>query len=256
MIEGEAFLEMPCDQIDNSILVSATDNCSPAVDIVYSDETVSGGCAGNVIRTYTATDDCGNSSEFVQVINLTDEVAPELAGVPADATIECGDEIPAPAEGSASDNCDDELEVIFSEEIVMNECLYSIVRTWSVVDHCTNAATASQTITIVDTTAPALEVAADVTVECDQEVPAAAWEASDICDEDLTETVTEVVVEGDCPNNYTIERTYTVSDDCGNTSSLMQTITVVDTTAPEFTNVPSGNEFECNETVEYGEATG
>ena len=68
--EYEVNIEMPCDQIDDAVLVSATDNCSE-FEITYEDEVVSGGCAGVVLRAYTATDACGNESYADQIINLT-----------------------------------------------------------------------------------------------------------------------------------------------------------------------------------------
>ena len=44
---------------------------------------------------------------------------------------------------------------------------------------------------------------------------------------------------GACAGDYVITRTFTATDDCGNATSATQTITIVDTTAPEFTSVPS-----------------
>ena len=54
---------MPCDEIDDNFLATATDNCNEFT-FTFSDVSVSGGCAGEIIRTYTATDACGNMSEF------------------------------------------------------------------------------------------------------------------------------------------------------------------------------------------------
>ena len=250
----EVNIEMPCDDINDAILVSATDNCGD-VTITYEDDQVSGGCAGVIIRDYTAVDACGNEAYAQQIINLTDEVAPELAGVPADETIECGDNIPAPAEVTASDNCDDELEVMFSEEIVDNDCLYSIVRTWTVMDHCGNEDTASQTITIVDTTAPEFE-GQDYTVEseCDEPVLLDQPQAFDICDEAVEITSNTEVIDGDCPNSWTEVTTFTATDDCGNSSQLVATVIYSDNTAPEFTFVPANAVYECDEDIVFEDA--
>ena len=42
----------------------------------------------------------------------------------------------------------------------------------------------------------------------------------------------EVRIDGNCPHNYTLVRTWTATDRCGNNSSESQTITVQDTTPP------------------------
>ena len=85
---------------------------------------------------------------------------------------------------------------------------------------------------VVDTTAPVVVAADDQTVECDMELPAPAWEVSDNCDLDPQVEVTSEIIDGECPQEYTMIRTYTATDACGNTSSDEQIITVVDTTAP------------------------
>ena len=55
-------------------------------------------------RTFTATDDCGNSTTGVQTITVTDTSAPEFTFVPADFTAECSEELPAEFP-TAEDNC-------------------------------------------------------------------------------------------------------------------------------------------------------
>ena len=42
--------------------------------------------------TFTATDDCGNSTSATQTITVQDTTAPELS-IPADYTAECSDEL-------------------------------------------------------------------------------------------------------------------------------------------------------------------
>jgi hypothetical protein len=79
-----------------------------------------------------------------------------------------------------------------------------------------------------------------------------AW---DICDENVTVDVTEETVEGSCAGNYSIVRTFTATDACGNFTVETQTITVEDTTAPEFTYVPYGGEFSCENGIDFGMAT-
>ena len=76
------------------------------MSIEVSSETLAGDAAGNytVVRTFTATDDCGNSTSATQTITVEDTTAPEFTSVPADYTAECSDELIMDA-ASASDNC-------------------------------------------------------------------------------------------------------------------------------------------------------
>ena len=83
---------------------TASDNCGE-VTIEVSSETIAGDAAGNytVVRTFTATDDAGNSTSAQQTITVQDTTAPELS-IPADYTSECSDDLILD-DASASDNC-------------------------------------------------------------------------------------------------------------------------------------------------------
>ncbi|TVR41635.1 MAG: hypothetical protein EA392_01295, partial [Cryomorphaceae bacterium] len=50
-------------------LVDAFDNCSDVLITWEGDEVVGGFCEGQVLRTYRATDECGNYAECIQTIN-------------------------------------------------------------------------------------------------------------------------------------------------------------------------------------------
>lgn len=64
-ITGALDLDIPQDSLANSF-ATATDNCS-AVTMTYTDTQVSG---NYVIRVYTATDGCGNTSTFEQLLHV------------------------------------------------------------------------------------------------------------------------------------------------------------------------------------------
>ena len=82
----------------------------------------------------------------------------------------------------------------------------------------TTPASATQTITVEDTTAPEFGVPADYTVECSDEMPMEDATASDNCS-DVSITVESETIAGDAAGNYTIVRTFTATDACGNTST-------------------------------------
>ena len=248
VITGLVSLDMPCDEIDENFLATATDNCSEFT-FTFVDLAVSGGCAGEVIRTYTATDACGNMSEFVQIIDLFDDVAPEVTCAP-DMTIECDEEMPAMTEPTYSDNCG---EVELSLEVTDDEgeCLRTVTRTWTATDDCGNASTCSQVITIEDTTGPVITCPADVSHECDALVDYGMATAMDNCNE-VSITSSDVTTGDDCLT--TIVRTWTATDACNNSSTCVQIITIADTTGPVIT-CPADVSHECDAPVDYGMAT-
>ena len=242
--------EMPMDD------ATAADNCGE-VTVEVSSETTAGDAAGNyvIVRTFTATDDAGNSASASQTITVQDTTAPEFTFVPADYTVECSDEMPMD-DATAADNCG-EVTVEVSSETTAGDAAgnYVIVRTFTATDDAGNSASASQTITVQDTTAPEFTfVPADYTVECSDEMPMDDATAADNCGEVTVEVSSETTA-GDAAGNYTIVRTFTATDDAGNSASASQTITVQDTTAPEFTFVPADYTVECSDEMPMDDAT-
>ncbi|MEZ4798235.1 MAG: hypothetical protein R2809_00360 [Flavobacteriales bacterium] len=148
-------IEMPCDNYEG-VFVTATDNCSE-VEISYTDEHVSGGCQGRIIRTYYAMDACENTSSVQQIITLTDDTAPMAEVAPENITVECGSEIPMFIP-SWYDNCDEELELFAASSVAYDNCVEIITRTWTATDNCGNSTTLTQVVTIVDTTGSSMGV--------------------------------------------------------------------------------------------------
>ncbi|MAB74260.1 MAG: hypothetical protein CMC99_04825 [Flavobacteriales bacterium] len=241
--------EMPMDD------ATASDNCGE-VTMEVTSETAAGDAAGNYVitRTFTATDDAGNSTSAEQTITVQDTTAPEFTFVPADYTVECSEEMPMDV-ATASDNCGEVTIEVESETTSGNATgNYVITRTFTATDDAGNSTSTSQTITVVDTTAPILNVPADYTAECSDEMPMDDATASDNCGEVSIE-VTSQTTAGDAAGNYVITRTFTATDDAGNATSATQTITVQDTTSPEFTFVPADYVVECSDVMPMDDAT-
>ena len=240
-VPGDITVE--CDNVPDAASPTATDNCDADVEITYSEVRTDGNCPDNytLTRTWTATDNCGNASTQTQVITIQDTTDPVLSGVPSDITVEC-DNVPAAASPTATDNCDADVEITYSEVRTDGNCPdnYTLTRTWTATDNCGNASTQTQVITIQDTTDPVLSgVPGDITVECDNVPDAASPTATDNCDADVEITYSEVRTDGNCPDNYTLTRTWTATDNCGNASTQTQVITIQDTTDPVLSGVPS-----------------
>ncbi|MEY3398429.1 MAG: hypothetical protein RL220_1023 [Bacteroidota bacterium] len=93
----------------------AADACDDMVTVTSSDEMVFNGCTYDIVRTFTATDNCGHSATATQNIYVEDTTAPVLSEEPADLILSCDAEVPAAAEVTAYDECDGIVEVLFEE---------------------------------------------------------------------------------------------------------------------------------------------
>ncbi|MDP7743887.1 MAG: gliding motility-associated C-terminal domain-containing protein, partial [Lentisphaeria bacterium] len=121
---------------------TATDNCgTPAID--FSDSVAAGSCPQEkeITRTWTATDDCGNSSDCDQAITVVDDEAPAIT-CPASVTVNCEDDSSSTGTGSASatDNCDSNVTFTESDSSAAGSCADEkvITRTWTATDDCGN----------------------------------------------------------------------------------------------------------------------
>jgi len=178
------------------------------------------------------------------------DTTPPVIGAPgSDMVLECPEK-PVFTPPSATDNCDPNPVVVLVETPPSppNVCGYTESRSWRAVDACGNLSKiVTQTITVLDTTAPSISCPPDVTVECPGDTSPASTgsaTATDACSA-VTVTYTDSF-EPACGNTGVITRTWTATDVCGNSSSCDQIITVVDTTPPVFEYCPSDYTRECS----------
>lgn len=243
---------------------SATDNCDATPTITFADVTVAGACPQErvITRTWRATDDCSNSSTCIQVIVVDDSAAPGIT-CPPNTTIQCtASTMPVNTGGSATatDNCDGAPFITFTDVTIGGACPQekTINRTWKATDHCGNMNTCLQTIFIDDSVAPLITCPQNVTIDCTAStLPAntGSATATDNCDQSVTPTFADVTVAGGCPQEPTINRTWTATDDCGNASTCLQVIIVQDNQAPSIT-CPMNLTIDCSENpASLGEAT-
>jgi hypothetical protein len=225
---------------------TASDNCDGTPTITFSDVTSAGGPQTFIItRTWNASDDCGNSSTCIQLIQVHDATPPVIT-CPSNVTVQCNSNTLPPTTGTATgtDNCDPVVAFTFSDITTGGGCPqeYTISRTWVGTDDCGNSATCTQTIFVDDSTPPQITCPVNVTVLCTAStLPAntGTATATDNCDLSATITFTDVTVAGICPQERTITRTWKATDDCGNSSTCNQTIFVDDNQAPAITCPPN-----------------
>ena len=220
----------------NTGQATATDTNDPSPTVTYSDSRA-GSCPEVITRTWTAEDDCGNTSSCIQTITVEDTTAPVIS-CPADVAIEAGEsENPShTGQATAEDDCDRFPRVSYSDERT-GTCPVQIIRTWTAVDNDHNRSVCQQIITMLDTTAPSISCPGDVLLAAgESEDPARTGiaTASDAGDPSPVITYTDQKT-GTCPTRIT--RTWIAIDSCGNKATCVQTITVLGT-APDISNSP------------------
>jgi len=115
--------------------------------------------------------------------------------------------------------------------------------TYVATDDDGNMATCTFDIIVNDTECPEFitTLPEDITVDCHlvpepfEIIP--AWHLSDNCtaSEDITADFLEVRTDGNCPFDYELKRTWTITDESNNSCVYNQLITVIDTIAPILT---------------------
>ncbi len=240
-------LDCPAITTTNSTgVATATDSCSRAT-VTYSDsETSSCGATKVIARTWTATDECGNSVSCVQSITVRD-LTPPVITCPANRTLEFpADSSPANTGlATAADACS-ATTVTFSDLITTN-CGNTLVisRTWTANDQCNNHSSCTQIITVRDTTAPVITCPPNMTLEAPAVTTTNVTGAATASDTAGSFTISYAdTTTTNCGNTYTILRRWTATDQCSNSSSCTQTITVRDTTAPVII-CPTNLTLEC-----------
>jgi hypothetical protein len=237
-------------------VTDAMDNCGD-VTMSYSDANGTSNCFDGdvIIRTWTATDACGNTSSATQTIHLIDEVAPYFTSVPADISLSCGDALPTDM-AEAADACSS-VEVTVTETSGDVSCtgLAAVIRTFRATDGCGNFTTATQTITFVDDQAPSFTAPADAEVACggdsSPEMTGTPSDLSDNCSSDLSVDYSDAVATSadGCFADDQIIRTWVVTDACGNSSESVQTIQFVDEVAPVMDAVEATIEITCGQEI-------
>ncbi|MBP7642469.1 MAG: hypothetical protein KA767_03975, partial [Saprospiraceae bacterium] len=242
-------------------LVQSEDECGGQPGISVEPDIITNSiCASQftVLRTYVATDGCGNTSSSTQTIEVKDETSPTITSIPVNETISCEDLVPNTQESEviATDNCEGNVTISVEADVISNYiCInqYRITRTYVATDACGNYSTASQIIEVDDQTSPEItSIPENETVDCEDLVRGAEPNqviATDNCDVPTITVESDVISNYICANQYTITRTYVATDACGNYSTAAQIIEVDDRISPQITQIPNDVTVSCSALV-------
>ncbi|MFN2555956.1 MAG: HYR domain-containing protein [Nitriliruptorales bacterium] len=218
---------------------SATDVVDGAVTVSCDRSSGDTFVLGDNMVTCSARDAAGNTGYSAFVIKVVDTTAPEVT-VPADFAVEAAGPDGAAASYSASavDLVEGAIEVSCTPASGNTFHIGDSAVTCSAVDRAGNEAASSFTITVIDTTAPAIVVPADQKIEATSADGARvnySASANDLVDGDVIPAC--LPGSGSTFPLGTTEVTCRASDSKGNEASKSFKVTVVDTTAPAV-NVP------------------
>jgi len=240
-VDEQLSVEYPDIPVMVEASLTPADNCASASDIDTDfDETRVDGdstCEYSLVRTWTATDNCGNSHPTTQTVTVSDVTPPELSRKPEDISVEC-DEVPEPCANEAVDVCDGEVAVSVNSNIIWGSeasGTYKMTNTYTATDEAGNSASHVQTVTVSDSAGPIFSrYPSDLSVACDCDTfpEATTLLAIDNCDESVSVSFVEVRVDGNSLDDYTLIRTWSAEDEAGNTVTHQQQIVVTDEAAP------------------------
>jgi len=209
---------------------------------------------GSTTVTWTVTDTSGNISQATQVVTLVDTTLPEIfapTDIVAEATglsntmIELGEATAHDIMGIAS------VTEHPSNFFVLGETTI----TWTATDTSGNSASATQTVTIVDTTSPSITAPGSITMEATSSDSNIVTLGNPVSS-DLVDTPS---IFNNAPDLFPLGETivtWTATDTSGYSVSATQTVSIVDTTSPELI-MPEDimiGAFSLEKQVEIGEA--
>ncbi|MBP6184103.1 MAG: T9SS type A sorting domain-containing protein [Saprospiraceae bacterium] len=259
--------------------VPVTDNCDPVITLGdgldYGDDLFNYTCAQDadysqlIVRTWTAVDDWGNSTQCTQEIRvrrptITSVILPHNYDDLDLASFNCKSEYPLPDVTGQPDGAGCGSLQFAYEDKVLEICQgsYTILRTWTLHDMCTNDISShTQVIKVTDKTAPVLtcpdihdiKIGATKKIgyqECTAEVQMPWIQVTDDCSttNNLTFYVWTTLADGsivivntmnaegyfifDLPVGRTYTFTYTAIDHCGNKAECTIPVLVNDNVPP------------------------
>jgi hypothetical protein len=235
----------------------------------FSEFTPVCGGAGEYEVTFTARDACGNQVSTLAKLYILDQDPPVWEKLPLDKVIECKSSSHPQTEleqwlstqggGLALDLCS---SLRYEHEMGpwIEDCgpvAGSAWVTFTAIDECGNAASASARVSIVDREGPVvLTQARDTVVVCDgngngEDLEAwlqrqAGAQALDLCSEGIHWEYEALTTQWGCEGSFQTRYRFYAKDACGNTSvNTEASFSVVDTAPPHWIRLPKDTMVSC-----------
>jgi len=253
-----------CDAIDTYLppTLSSMDGCDGDITATFAQTSNAGTCIDNnlLMRTWTATDGCSNAISHTQNVVVQDTTKPNVAAQDFTVYLNASG-VAAIVASDVDDNSNDNCTALLS--LSVNPSSFACADTAAPVtvtllgtDDCGNQASATASVTVLDTISPTFASFPNNITEnvapgtCAKTITWTEPTASDNC----AATVTR---EGQAPNTSfnagTHNIVYTATDESGNAISGTLTITVNDNEAPDIAGLP--NDTTINTDAGYCGAT-
>ena len=230
-------------------IANATDGMDPNPTIIRNG--TSSFRVGTTVITWTATDSSGNSANATQIITIRDTTPPTITK-PANKTFEAtGEQTSLTADdiGTATANDRVDPNPTVTSNIPPSFEIGTTIITWTATDSYGNSDTATQIITIRDTTPPTITKPANKTFEATGEMTLLT--ADDIGTATANDRVDpNPTIRSDAVSTFrvgTTPITWTATDSYGNSDTATQIITIRDTTPPDIT-APADVSFTTTDT--------
>ena len=211
------------------------DNCPST--LIVSNNAPSGNTFTIGVNTvvWTVIDGAGNIATATQLVTVIDDIAPVLDNVSpviatAGSTCTATVVLPTPI---ATDNCTNGLVVTNNAPAGGIYPLGVTTVTWTVTDASNNTSTRTQTVTVIDVTAPVFAPLSTINLSAGNNCIAVFTMPTPIVTDNCTSvvTITNNAPAGGFPIGTTIV-TWIATDESGNISTATQQVVVTDTTAP------------------------
>lgn len=247
---------------DSIPVVTAYDPCNPAnaIPVLSSLEgaDLETACGQFVTYRHLALNiEVGVINVQYQTYMVDDTTGPAITSLPADLVLDCALAGDSANWGAieAVDSCHDLLDISYSMDSMYVDTVnfpvcdgnWLIARSVSASDVCGNTTEASYVVTVRDLLPPTLaNIPASDSLSCVDALPTDMPLHADACS-GSTLSLTETTVVGDCPQDFTLTRTFVATDGCGNSASAEQVVVVEDTLAPMILTTPPNLVVECGD---------